>query len=174
MSFLVSSSFGTRAEHFYKITGFPFETSIAVCRLILSGVLDRYPRVTFLLAHAGGTLPFLAGRLDSCLASDPAIAARLQHTPTQYLVRNFYYDGVIYHQAGLEALMKFLGSGGDHLTDRIVWGTDHPFFPPPASQDQETALWPSTMKNYAIIPPPSPNWDMIVRENAAKLLNIPL
>lgn len=43
---------------------------MAISRLILAGVLDRYPGLKLLLAHAGGTLPFLAGRLDSCVSTD--------------------------------------------------------------------------------------------------------
>lgn len=51
-------------------SGFPFETTVAISRLILAGMLDRYPGLKLLLAHAGGTLPFLAGRLDSCVSTD--------------------------------------------------------------------------------------------------------
>jgi predicted TIM-barrel fold metal-dependent hydrolase len=159
--------------------GFPFETSLAVARLLLSGYLDRFPRLTFLLAHAGGTLPFLAGRLDSCVAHDPAVATRLQHTPSEYLRRNFYFDGVIYHRPGLEALLQFLGPD---YADRVVWGTDHPFFPPLPPARKEVDLWPSTMKNYQILlegdgegegEKREKEWEAIVRGNASKLLDIP-
>ena len=160
--------------------GFPFETSLAVARLILSGYLDKYPGLTLLLAHAGGTLPFLAGRLDSCLAHDPAVAARLEHTPSDYLRRNFYFDGVIYHRAGLEAVRRFLGPAAK---DRIVWGTDHPFFPPPSTttmkvEEKEACLWPSTLKNFEILWAGEEGvvegWEGIVRGNASALFRIPV
>jgi aminocarboxymuconate-semialdehyde decarboxylase len=154
--------------------GFPFETTIAVSRLILSGCLDRHPALTCLLAHAGGTVPFLAGRLDSCLASDPAIAAGLQHSPSDYLRRNFVYDGVIYHRAGLEALLAFLGPGNEH---KVVFGTDHPFFPPPSNA--ETSLWPSATKNVRIAWEAQGGasgekalWEGIMWRNASRLLRI--
>ncbi|OSX59150.1 hypothetical protein POSPLADRAFT_1108690, partial [Postia placenta MAD-698-R-SB12] len=51
--------------------GFPFETTIAVTRLILAGVLDRHPGLRVLLAHSGGALPQLSARLASCIAHDP-------------------------------------------------------------------------------------------------------
>lgn len=156
--------------------GFPMETTIVVSRLILSGALDRHPRLTCLLAHAGGTLPFLAGRLDSCLASDPAIAGRIKHMPSEYLRRNFLYDGVIYHGAGLKALLEFLGPGGH---DRVVFGTDHPFFPPPPSAKGKGAgaLWPSATKNVRIAWEVEQGnqgmWEGIMWRNVSRLLNIP-
>jgi predicted TIM-barrel fold metal-dependent hydrolase len=46
------------------IVGWPTETSIAVTRLIFAGVLERHPALKLVLAHGGGTLPYLLGRLD--------------------------------------------------------------------------------------------------------------
>ena len=66
--------YGVGNEHFegtghslFLALGFPFETTVATSRLILSGAFDRHPKLRLLLAHSGGTLPFLAGRLDSCV-----------------------------------------------------------------------------------------------------------
>jgi len=42
----------------------PHQTSTCIARLIYSGTFDRYPGLRLLLAHGGGTLPFIAGRLD--------------------------------------------------------------------------------------------------------------
>ena len=50
--------------------GFPFETTAAVSRLIVTGVLDEIPKLKILVAHAGAALPSLIGRLDSCVAHD--------------------------------------------------------------------------------------------------------
>ncbi|KAI8848191.1 hypothetical protein BC829DRAFT_394627 [Chytridium lagenaria] len=103
--------------------GFPFETTIAISRLILSGTLDLVPNLNLLLAHSGGTLPFLAGRLDSCVLHDPHVASRLAHPPSSYL-RRFYYDAVSYHPPALRCAAELVGA------DRLIFGTDHPFFPP--------------------------------------------
>eukprot|EP01116_Phalansterium_solitarium_P021954 TRINITY_DN7058_c0_g1_i1.p1 TRINITY_DN7058_c0_g1~~TRINITY_DN7058_c0_g1_i1.p1 ORF type:complete len:360 (+),score=168.93 TRINITY_DN7058_c0_g1_i1:94-1173(+) len=102
--------------------GFPFETSTAVCRMVLSGVLARHPKLKVLLAHSGGTLPFLAGRLDSCVASDPFISAQngLDKKPTEYL-KQLYYDAVCYHSPSITATREFVGEY------RMMFGTDHPF-----------------------------------------------
>ena len=56
--------FGGHGHSLFLALGFTFETTAAVARLILSGALDELPNLKLLLAHGGGTLPFLAGRLD--------------------------------------------------------------------------------------------------------------
>lgn len=79
--------YGVGVEHFadtghalFLALGFPFETTVAVSRLIVSGTLDKIPNLKLLVAHAGAALPALIGRLDSCVAHDhgewlPAVAA---------------------------------------------------------------------------------------------------
>ena len=47
-----------------NLTGNPLETCIAASRLILSGCLDRHPKLKVMLVHAGGFMPYQIGRLD--------------------------------------------------------------------------------------------------------------
>jgi aminocarboxymuconate-semialdehyde decarboxylase len=47
-----------------NLIGNPTDTSLAFAKLIFGGVLERFPRLKFLLAHAGGFLPYTWGRLD--------------------------------------------------------------------------------------------------------------
>ena len=84
--------YGVGTEHFggyghalFLALGFTFETTTAVSRLICSGMLDSVPDLKLLLAHSGGTLPFLAGRLDSCVSGDPHLQGKLKHDPSVYL-----------------------------------------------------------------------------------------
>ncbi len=69
--------YGVGVEHYadtghalFLALGFPFETTVAVSRLIVSGTLDKIPNLKLLVAHAGAALPGLIGRLDSCVAHD--------------------------------------------------------------------------------------------------------
>lgn len=69
--------YGIGNEHFYDsghalflALGFPFETTVSISRLIVSGTLDKVPNLKLLVAHAGAALPALIGRLDSCVAHD--------------------------------------------------------------------------------------------------------
>ena len=151
-----NESFGDEYGHtLFLALGFTFETTTAVCRLVCSGMLDAVPDLKLLLAHSGGTLPFLAGRLDSCVAHDLTIADRLQHEPSHYL-RQFYYDSLVYHTPALEASAAFVG------TDQLMFGTDHPFFPAPGVSREpigpdttvthlDTSPWMSTTKNQEIL-----------------------
>jgi predicted TIM-barrel fold metal-dependent hydrolase len=156
--------YGVGTEHFHDsghalflALGFPFETTVAVSRLIVSGTLDRIPHLKLLVAHAGAALPALIGRLDSCVAHDIgkfsiiffsflffidlflAIANRLQHEPSAYL-RNMYFDAISYGAPALQSLIAQVGE------DRIMFGTDNPFFPPVGASDVTTAMWPSAVK----------------------------
>jgi predicted TIM-barrel fold metal-dependent hydrolase len=100
--------------------GFPFETTIAIARLVLAGVLGRHPELRIVASHGGGTLPYLAGRLDAAWASDPNVKARLAHPPSEDLARLFV-DAVLYHPRALRAAADLVG------VTKIVFGTDHPF-----------------------------------------------
>jgi aminocarboxymuconate-semialdehyde decarboxylase len=110
----------TFGEHAYTLNfalGFPFETSIAAARLVLSGILERFPELKIVLAHAGGTLPYLSGRLDGCASS---YSSRLPRPPGEYL-RRLYYDVTAFHAPAVRCALEF--AGPSHL----MFGTDHPF-----------------------------------------------
>ena len=56
-----------------QVATYTYDTTLAVGSLILSGVLDRHPRLRLILSHGGGTLPYLVGRFDRMYrASDHA------------------------------------------------------------------------------------------------------
>lgn len=100
--------------------GFPFETTIAVARLVFAGVLYRYPGLKMLVAHGGGALPMLAGRMDAAWRSDPTTHGRLPEPPSTSVAR-LYGDLVLYHRRAMLAAQSVFG------TERLVYGTDHPF-----------------------------------------------
>ena len=69
--------YGVGTEHYHDTghalflaLGFPFETTVSISRLIVSGTLDKVPNLKILVAHAGAALPSLIGRLDSCVEHD--------------------------------------------------------------------------------------------------------
>jgi aminocarboxymuconate-semialdehyde decarboxylase len=147
--------------------GFPFETTAAITRLILGGTLDRFPGLRLMIAHAGGTLPYLAARLDACVASDRHSPVRLKHKPSTYLSR-MYFDAIAYHPSALASLTALVGTG------RIMFGTDHPFFPPHVDNTAlDTAKWHSPTAHRAALQALGPDTDAAIRlENAMAALNI--
>jgi aminocarboxymuconate-semialdehyde decarboxylase len=173
--------YGVGNEHYHDsghalflALGFPFETTVSVSRLIVSGTFDRFPKLRLLVAHAGAALPALIGRLDSCVAHDIAIASRLHETPTTYLSR-LYFDAISYSSPAINSLIEQVGE------DRIMFGTDNPFFPPPATGDQPSVdergisseLWPSTMKVYETMSTMTLERQLkVANGNAKKILNL--
>jgi predicted TIM-barrel fold metal-dependent hydrolase len=99
---------------------FPFETSIAVARMVLGGVFERHPRLRVAASHGGGTLPFLAGRLDAAWRSDPTLQKRSTQRPSVHLARLFL-DAVVFHPRSLRTAVDLVG------VDQLGFGTDHPF-----------------------------------------------
>lgn len=131
---LPSSVYGPRASEYGHVLplslGFPMETTIAFTRMWLSGVFDQYPKLKVLIAHAGGTVPFLSGRIDSCVQHERHF---LEHEGgrrgprrglEEVLRENVWLDAVVYSSAGVKAAVDVVGK------DRVLFGTDHPFFPP--------------------------------------------
>jgi predicted TIM-barrel fold metal-dependent hydrolase len=123
--------------------GFPFETTTAITRLILGGAFDRFPGLKIMVAHSGGALPYLAGRLDACVAGDSSV--RLKHRPSDYL-RMMYFDAIAYQVPTLQLLIRLVGA------ERIMFGTDHPFFPPSvANAELDTTVWHSPAAHRPIL-----------------------
>lgn len=96
-----------------------------------------------------------------------AINKRLLKQPSEYF-KGLYFDAIAYSPQALNALISFVGS------DRIVFGTDNPFFPPPGVADPTSAEWISTKKVYATIDSLDDEVDKqrILAVNAKRLFNI--
>lgn len=100
--------------------GFTFDTSLAVGRMVLDGFLDRYPNLAIIACHAGGTLPWLAQRMDLFFeARTPPEERKIAGLPSEHL-RRLYYDSITFERLGLEMTLEV--GGPDHL----MFGTDYP------------------------------------------------
>lgn len=104
----------------WNTVGNPLETLLAATRLILGGVLDRYPALRILLCHGGGHLPYQIGRLDRAHAVRPELRGSSLLPPSAYL-RRFHYDTVLNAAPPLRMLLETVGA------DRVCLGSDLPF-----------------------------------------------
>lgn len=102
-----------------NLLGNPFDTAVAAAQLIFGGILDRFPRVNVCLPHAGGALPYLAGRLDRG-HKVRAECTHLKRKPSTYLKR-FTYDTISHAPEPLRYLIKLVGA------DRVMIGSDYCF-----------------------------------------------
>jgi aminocarboxymuconate-semialdehyde decarboxylase len=109
-----------REHHLWNLIGFPMETATAAARLILSGVLERFPRLNIVLAHGGGFLPYQIGRLDHGFRARPALRDQLPKPPSAYLA-NIYCDSLVHSDMALRFLLERVGAGN------VVLGSDYPF-----------------------------------------------
>jgi aminocarboxymuconate-semialdehyde decarboxylase len=110
---------GLEGFHLQNAIGNQLETTIAAERLIVTGVLDRHPGLRLLLVHAGGYLPWQAGRLRHAAA----VRAELADSPPDPLAYagRVFADTITHDTAALRFLVERLGSDG------VVMGTDLPF-----------------------------------------------
>lgn len=109
-----------RAYYLFNGLGNPFDTAVAGARLIFGGVLDRFPRLQVCLAHAGGALPYLIGRLDRVYRVRKEARGTIRRSPTAYL-RRFHYDTITHHGPALRYLVSLVGA------DRVALGSDYRF-----------------------------------------------
>jgi aminocarboxymuconate-semialdehyde decarboxylase len=100
-------------------TAYPSETGIAAARLLMTGIFTRYPRLRIVLAHGGGTLPWLLPRLDRLWDIDEKIRALLPVKPSEG-ARAFYGDTLTFDADNLALVAKRIGS------DHLMVGSDYP------------------------------------------------
>jgi aminocarboxymuconate-semialdehyde decarboxylase len=115
--------FGIEALDSYYLwnsVGNPLETAVTAAHIAMAGVLERFPSLRVLLAHGGGALPVVRGRLRRAYAVRPEAAARTEHGP-DWSLRRFYYDSVTHDAALLADLVGYAGA------EQILLGSDQPF-----------------------------------------------
>ena len=75
----------TKAYEMTTMLGLMFDTTIALNRLILSGILDRHPNLKLVCPHVGGALPYLIGRVDHQTMVLKRGAENIRRAPSEYL-----------------------------------------------------------------------------------------
>jgi aminocarboxymuconate-semialdehyde decarboxylase len=112
---------GLPDEHYlWNLVGNPLETTIAAAHLIVTGTMARHPGLRVMLAHGGGAIVSLAGRIRH---GQQAVAAAgpVPADAADALVGRFLFDTVTHDPRLLRALVEAVGS------DRVLLGSDYPF-----------------------------------------------
>jgi predicted TIM-barrel fold metal-dependent hydrolase len=100
--------------------GYMVDTSIAMLRLILGGVLERHARLQVVHPHAGGVLPYLMGRVVEQTEVKHRGRERITRSPAEYY-RQVYLDLVSPSALAIRYAYDFAGP------DRLLFGSDHPW-----------------------------------------------
>jgi aminocarboxymuconate-semialdehyde decarboxylase len=138
------------------LCGFLFDTTLAAASLVFSGVVERYPRINWALCHLGGTIPYLAERLDRGFKAFKDCRANIDREPSTYL-KTFYYDTVNFNQGALKLAIDFAGA------DHILAGSDYP---------HQIGSIPSMLDAIARLPVIEPERTGIAGGNATRLLRL--
>ena len=113
--------------------GWPYETSVAMVRMVFAGLLDRYPSLKIITHHLGGMIPFYDGRIGPGLAvlgsrtldeDYSKVLSSLKRPHLDYL-HDFYGDTALFG-GGVQAVrcgLEFFG------VDHVVFATDTPLGP---------------------------------------------
>jgi len=138
------------------LVGFLFDTTLAAAKLVFSGVVERFPGITWVLTHLGGAVPYLAERLDRGYQAFAECREHIPRPPSAYL-REFYYDTVNFDPAALRLAIAFAGP------ERILAGSDYPHM---------IGSLPKMKESIAALDLPDGPRAAILGGNAARLLGI--
>lgn len=112
--------------------GWPYETSVAMSRLVFAGLFDRHPTLKIVTHHCGGMIPYFDGRIGAGMevlgarTSDEDYSKVLSSLKRPHLdyFRDFYADTAMFGgQYGVGCGLEFFG------IDKIVFATDTPLGP---------------------------------------------
>jgi len=134
--------------------GWHMETAIHTLRLIMSGALDRHPRLQLVIGHMGEAIPFMMSRLEHTLAAEAG--QRLTRSVPQTLL-----DQVWITTSGFFDIVPFQATLATFGADRIMFSVDHPF----ASNAQARAFLDT-------LPVPPADRAKIAHGNADRLLKL--
>jgi len=108
-----------------EMVGFLFDTTTAALRLVFDGLYERHPNFKFIVPHAGSLIPYFVGRINHFgRVQRPGSTGLITGAAGDH-IRRFYVDTVCESAPAVRFCCDFFG------VDRIMHGTDHPFWPMP-------------------------------------------
>ena len=113
---------GQRMDDYYliNVVCMPLASTVAVSRMILGGVWERYPDLRMVVVHGGGYLPFYYARTDHAYGVRPEMRKHITQLPSQYL-HKLYFDTAVFKPEMVRYLVDEFGA------DHVLMGTDYPF-----------------------------------------------
>lgn len=153
---LVDMEKGWRMMHVF---GWPFDTTQAVWRLIMGGVLDRYPSLKIVMHHMGALIPYFIRRIESTF--NRHLKDKLPRHISEYW-SNIYGDTAVDGTlAAYPCGYAFFGP------DRLMYGSDYPF-----GVEAGESYIRDNLTGVRSMDIPKQDMDKILGENASKLLKI--
>ena len=132
-----------------------FEDSIALARIVASGLLDEFPELKLICPHLGGTLPYIVGRFDHQLTVLKRSNQQLKRKPSDYLRERIHYDIVSPQPLAMKFMVEFCGA------ERLLFGSDHPWV--------DSGLIRASLESLAL---PPEQETAVLHGNARRLFNL--
>jgi aminocarboxymuconate-semialdehyde decarboxylase len=151
----------------WQIFGWPYETTVAMTRLVFSGVFDRYPDIAIITHHAGAMVPFLERHIDymyRLFGDIEGLQENLESLsmPVLDYFRKFYGDTALNGSvAGLLAAYSFFGH------EKLLFGTDSPF-----DTEGGKSVGQATIESMNALPIPPAAKAMMFSGNARRLFHL--
>ena len=166
------SDYQTESKSLYEIWwtfGWPYETSVAMSRLVFAGYFDRFPALKIITHHMGGMIPYFEGRVGygwdqlGKRTSDVdyvSLLKSMKKRPVEYF-KNFYADTALFGAGpATKCGLEFFG------VEKVVFASDMPFEPAPGLYAR------ATIKCVEALDLSKEQKDKIYRGNAEKLLKL--
>ena len=166
------ADYATEDKSLYEIWwtfGWPYETSVAMARLVISGLFDRWPEFKIITHHMGAMIPYFEGRVGygwdqlgtRTSETDYTTFLRgMRKRPIDYF-RMFYADTALFGAlAGTRCGLEFFG------VDHVLFSSDAPFEPSPGLYIRETIR---VIESLGLS---SADKDQIYRGNAERMLRL--
>lgn len=103
------------------LVGMPAETSLAICSLIFSDTMQKFPKLRLAFAHGGGAFPFTLGRVERGYQVRPDLCAPHTSVPPREQIRSIYLDTLVHDADALRYLIDMFTPA------RLALGSDYPF-----------------------------------------------
>ncbi len=105
----------------HNCIGYPLATTIAIVRMMFSGVFDRFPELLIKVPHAGGFLPYQIERFQHAADFRPEPRSKGFKGRPADVLKKLYYDTITFSPATLRYLVDLVGA------ERLMLGSDYPF-----------------------------------------------
>lgn len=149
----------------FHLFGWPYDTSVCMVRLVLSHILEKYPKIKLITHHCGAMIPFFDMRLLSFVSGhDLDFATKGLSKPPMEYFKMFYGDTALQGSTpGLMCGYAFFGA------DHILFGTDAPY-----GSHRDRTVVDMTIKSIEQMSISSAEKKKIFEDNAKNILKLTL
>jgi len=112
---------GNQDDDIAPLVAFPADTTLSTMKLLYSGVFERCPDLIVVLAHLGGTLPFLARRIDLGF-EDPHFSDKyrqIPRRPSEYMPKLYLDTALGWNKPAFDCARALVG------IEHLVYGSDY-------------------------------------------------